>query len=87
MGRSFSLPLMDDVDRILRSPYLTLPAQDALQAAFAKVWGFCGRRFDNLPPTQLDAARARLATLLALVVLASDLSSSTQHGPPIGVQS
>src|SRR5258705_6135368 len=67
---------MDDLERILRSPYIAPPTQEAVGMAFARVWGYCASRFDHLPAQKLDRAQQRLAALLVLIALSSESATS-----------
>jgi len=63
---------MDDLERILRSPYIPPPTQVVVGRAFARVWGFCASRFYHLPAKTIDRAQQRLAALLVLIALSSE---------------
>ena len=68
---------MDYLERILRSPYLTPPMQEAVGDAFSRLWALCGNRFDYLPREQLDRAQQRLAAFLVLMALSSEPTTCT----------
>jgi len=61
--------LMDDLARILQSPYLSGSMRAQVQEAFDGLWAHCSPRFARMPAMCARKARERLAGLIVLVTM------------------